>query len=90
MSLKKIGGPDDLMTAADAARILELSSDMVRLIARSGALPYMSTVSGVRLFKRADVDALAQRRKTREGGKKPGKRKPRARIGSVSNLARAK
>jgi hypothetical protein len=59
-------------------------------MARSGALPYLSTVSGVRLFKRADVDALAARRKTREGAKKPGKRKPRRRLGGVSNLARAK
>ncbi len=62
MSLKKQTGPDDLMTAADAARILEISSDMVRLLARGGGLPFMSTVRGVRLFRRADVDALARAR----------------------------
>jgi excisionase family DNA binding protein len=90
MSPKKIGGPDDLMTAADAARILELSSDMVRLMARNGSLPYLSTVSGIRLFKRSDVDALAERRKTREGTKRISKRKPRAGGSSVSSLARAK
>lgn len=62
MSLKKIAGADDLMTASDAGRILGVSVDMVRLLARSGSLPFMSTISGVRLFRRADVDALARRR----------------------------
>jgi excisionase family DNA binding protein len=62
MSLKKQAGPDDLMTAADAARILEISSDMVRLLARGGGLPFLATVRGVRLFRRADVDALARAR----------------------------
>ena len=62
MSLKKIAGADDLMTASDAGRILGVSVDMVRLLARSGSLPFMITISGVRLFRRADVDALARRR----------------------------
>lgn len=62
MSLKKIAGADDLMTASDAGRILGVSVDMVRLLARGGTLPFMSTISGVRLFRRADVDALAKRR----------------------------
>jgi len=62
MSLKKHTDPDDLMTAADAARILDLSSDMVRLLARGGGIPFLSTVRGVRLFRRADVDALARER----------------------------
>ena len=62
MGLKKLAGADDLMTASDAGKILGVSVDMVRLLARSGELPFMSTISGVRLFKRADVDALALRR----------------------------
>jgi excisionase family DNA binding protein len=64
MGLKKMAGADDLMTASDAGRILGVSVDMVRLLARSGNLPFMSTISGVRLFRRADVDALARRRKS--------------------------
>jgi excisionase family DNA binding protein len=62
MSLKKIAGAEDLMTASDAGRILGVSVDTVRLLARGGELPFMSTIRGVRLFRRADVDALARRR----------------------------
>jgi excisionase family DNA binding protein len=54
--------PDDLMMAADVGRILRISVDMVRLLARDGRLPFISTVGGVRLFRRAEVDALALRR----------------------------
>ena len=55
--------PDDLMTAVDAARILGLSSDMVRLLAREGRLKAaVQTVRGVRLFRRADVERLAAER----------------------------
>ena len=62
--------PDDLMTAVDAARILCLSVDMVRHLARAGRIPFMSTVRGMRLFRRADVELLAEQRATGklEGG----------------------
>jgi excisionase family DNA binding protein len=66
MSLKRLEGPDDLMTATDAGRILGVSVDMVRVLARNGDLPFQSTVGGVRLFKRADVDALARARAQRK------------------------
>lgn len=62
MSLKQIDGPEDLMTAADAGRILGISVDMVRLLARDGRLPFLSTISGMRLFRRKDVNALLRRR----------------------------
>lgn len=62
MSLKQIDGPNDLMTATDAGRILGISVDMVRLLARDGHLPFMSTIGGIRLFRRKDVNALARRR----------------------------
>jgi DNA-binding transcriptional MerR regulator len=68
MSLKKLANADDLMTASDAGRILGVSVDMVRLLARGGSLPFMSTISGVRLFRRADVDALARRRERAKTG----------------------
>ncbi len=56
-----IGGA--LMTAVDAARILGLSADMVRLLARAGRLPAAAeTVRGIRLFRREDVEALAAER----------------------------
>ncbi len=66
MSLKKVDGPDDLMTATDAGRILDVSVDMVRVLARSGALPCTSTIGGMRLFRRADVEAVALQRAERK------------------------
>jgi hypothetical protein len=42
---------------------------MVRLLARDGRLPFTSTVGGVRLFRRADVDALARERKVQGVGR---------------------
>jgi DNA-binding transcriptional MerR regulator len=73
MSLKQLERPDDLMTAADAGRILGLSVDMIRLIARDGKLPFLSTISGVRLFRRKDVEALARQRA--RAGRKSGVRR---------------
>jgi DNA-binding transcriptional MerR regulator len=68
MTLKKLAGADDLMTASDAGRILGVSVDMVRVLARGGTLPFKSTISGVRLFRRADVEALALRRERAKSG----------------------
>ena len=62
MGLKKIDGADDLMTASDAGRILGVSVDMVRLLAKGGSLPFQSTISGVRLFRRGDVERLRRER----------------------------
>lgn len=69
MSLKQIDGPNDLMTATDAGRILGVSVDMVRLLAREGRLPFTSTVGGIRLFRRKDVNALARRRERSKASK---------------------
>jgi excisionase family DNA binding protein len=62
MSLKKLASANDLMTASDAGRILGVSVDMVRLLAKNGELPFQSTIGGVRLFRRGDVEALGRRR----------------------------
>jgi excisionase family DNA binding protein len=64
MITRTLAAPDDLMMAADAGRILRVSVDMVRLLARDGRLPFTSTVGGVRLFRRADVERLALERQT--------------------------
>ena len=74
MPLKKLASADDLMTASDAGRILGVSVDMVRVLARGGSLPFMCTISGVRLFRRADVDALARRRQRAKTGTRPRSR----------------
>jgi excisionase family DNA binding protein len=51
--------PNDLLTPSDAARVLGLSADSVRVLSDNGRLPGMRTVGGRRLFRRADVDRLA-------------------------------
>ncbi|HET6282536.1 MAG TPA: helix-turn-helix domain-containing protein [Polyangia bacterium] len=60
--MNHITDPNDLMTPSDAARILGLSADSVRVLSDSGRLPGMRTVSGRRLFRRGDVDRLAAER----------------------------
>src|SRR5579872_6401291 len=53
----------DLLTPADAARILGLSVDMVRILATNGQLPTAAkTARGARLFRRDDVEELAATR----------------------------
>jgi len=54
---------ENLLATADAAKILDLSPDMVRLLAREGRLPAAAaSVRGVRMFRREDVEALAAER----------------------------
>jgi excisionase family DNA binding protein len=55
-----------LMTS-EAARILHVSADTVRLFERSGLLPATKTNSGLRLFDRKDVERLAVERGQRHG-----------------------
>jgi excisionase family DNA binding protein len=57
-----VTNPDDLLTPSDAARVLGLSPDSVRVLSDNGRLPAMRTVSGRRLFRRGDVDRLAAER----------------------------
>lgn len=56
--------PDvDLLTPADAARLLGLSVDMVRILATKGQLATAAkTTRGARLFRRDDVEELAATR----------------------------
>jgi excisionase family DNA binding protein len=54
--------PQELMTPSDAARILGLSADSVRALSDNGRLPTLRTVSGRRLFRRGDVERLADER----------------------------
>jgi excisionase family DNA binding protein len=52
----------DLLTVGDAAAILGLSPDMVRVLHRQGRLPALRTPRGNRLFERRDVERLARER----------------------------
>jgi excisionase family DNA binding protein len=60
--MNQVPDPNDLLTPSDAARVLGLSADSVRVLSDSGRLPSMRTVSGRRLFRRGDVDRLALQR----------------------------
>jgi excisionase family DNA binding protein len=60
---------EDLLTVADAAKLLGLSESSIRLIERLGGLPCQRTISGTRLFRRADVEQYAAERRSR--GRRP-------------------
>jgi DNA-binding transcriptional MerR regulator len=53
---------EPLLTTSDAARIADRAPDTIRQWERDGLLPAQRTVSGQRLFKRADVVAAAKAR----------------------------
>ncbi len=55
--------PDDLLTVAEAARMLDLTPDGVRHLANQGKLPVKLTSTGRRIFRRGDVEALVKTRK---------------------------
>jgi DNA-binding transcriptional MerR regulator len=59
---------DDLLTTQDVARAAdgEVCASTVRQWERTGKLPAIRTASGMRLFRRADVErVLADRRRAR-------------------------
>ncbi len=64
-----MGDPEQILTAIDAARILGLSTDMVRVLTRKGRLPSIRAANGYHLFRRRDVERLAgeRARARREG-----------------------
>lgn len=77
--------PNDLLTPSDAARVLGLSADSVRVLSDSGRLASMRTIGGRRLFRRGDVDRLAVERATHvAGGKSISNHRPRAPLSAAS------
>lgn len=55
----------ELLTVTDAAKVLGVSGDAVRLYERQGKLPAQRTRSGQRLFSASDVEALAAQRQAK-------------------------
>jgi excisionase family DNA binding protein len=49
----------DILTTAEAARAIGVSSETIRLWENVGKLPATRTATGVRIFARADVDRVA-------------------------------
>lgn len=62
----------DLLTAADAAKVLNLSREMVVLLCNRGRLPCVRTVGGTRLLWAADVQAEVRRRRKAKVGNRRG------------------
>lgn len=58
----------DLLTPSHAARILEVVPATVVYLARTGRLATIRTSSGLRLFRRGEVEALAAERARRRNG----------------------
>ena len=52
-----------LLSTADSARRLDVTPAHVRYLANTGKLPAERLLSGVRVFKSEDVDALAAERR---------------------------
>lgn len=57
---------ETLLTATDASRILNRSAVAVRGYENAGKLPAVKTLSGVRLFKKSDVEAFAVKLRSKE------------------------
>lgn len=51
-----------IMTTAEVARLLDVVPNTVRLYESGGLLPADRTATGVRIFRRHEVEAFAKRR----------------------------
>jgi excisionase family DNA binding protein len=58
----------EFLTVNDVAKVGDASAATVRLWADSGKLPVIRTASGMRLFRRADVERLLAERRSRAAG----------------------
>lgn len=56
----------DPVLTTEAARLLRVSAETIRLWERQGRLPAIKTERGVRLFDRRDVERLARERRVPE------------------------
>jgi excisionase family DNA binding protein len=57
---------DVLLTPSEAGQILGITPDAVRALNNRGGLVALKTLGGRRLFRRSDVERLAQMRNARQ------------------------
>ena len=58
------------LSAADAARVLEVTPAAIRAMVRRGALPVAAmTEGGIHLLRRGDVEALARKRSRQQAAR---------------------
>jgi excisionase family DNA binding protein len=74
--------PNELMTTGDVSKLLGLTSQYIQAMARQGKLPIAETTAGgIRLFRRSDIDKIAEERRknppTRGPEKGSGGRPPK-------------
>jgi excisionase family DNA binding protein len=62
---------DIFLTVTEAAQILKRSGESVRNYERRGILPASKTARGIRLFRRSDVEALAEKQQKEPLGFQP-------------------
>ena len=62
MAVRSPARDGELLTVGDAAALLGLSGEMVRVLHRRGKLSAQRTAGGYRLFRRGDVERLARER----------------------------
>ncbi len=74
---------EELLTTAEAARMLGLTPATVRYLETMGHLAARRTATGVRLFTRQDVEALRQLRRQRRRRRTPAQQR-RAETGTVT------
>jgi excisionase family DNA binding protein len=55
--------PDQPMLNADAARVLRVAERTIRELHERGELSAQRTPGGIRVYRRADVEALARKRR---------------------------
>ena len=64
---------ETFLTVTEAARILNRSGESVRNYERRGILPATKTARGIRLFRQADVLALAKKQQNERLGFQPAR-----------------
>jgi hypothetical protein len=69
--MAELEDPQQPLTLTDASRILRLGERSTRALADAGILAVERTPSGLRIFRRGDVQRVAAERAQRRGGAKP-------------------
>lgn len=60
--------PDELLGPYDASKIANVSAQTVRTWGDQGKLTVIRTAGGMRLFRRSEVEQLAQKRQAQGSG----------------------
>ncbi len=62
---------DARLTITPASRVADVSTSFLRYLADQGRIPVEKTSTGLRLFRRSDLEALAAERRARRSQEQP-------------------